>query len=282
MEPSPLQALVDATPPGGTLRLDPPGTTLEGPARITHPITIDGQGATIWARQGPVLVIASSGVVLRHLSVEVTSRHLPPSPGARTALRVESAAGEALQAEQVTLFGASEGIPGDGGPWETPRVAALGLLPPREGRVLRLRINLPVGARVRSGIGAVHVVPNRLEPGPQQITLHIDPLPPDTRLYGRITFETPPFNRQFLVTARVAEHPEQASFANDAVVWAGPQWERTEPWAAPWQASAAARWRRGWTELEELRPPEAPKEARADFGDPVAWDGSQRPGQADQ
>jgi nitrous oxidase accessory protein NosD len=41
-EPPLLQPLIDATPPGGVLKLG--AGTWRGPARISRPITLDGQG----------------------------------------------------------------------------------------------------------------------------------------------------------------------------------------------------------------------------------------------
>jgi len=64
---TPLQPLIDATPPGGTLRL-PPGR-YQGPARIERPIVLEGGRQAIIEGDGhsSVLVVPADGVTLRGL-----------------------------------------------------------------------------------------------------------------------------------------------------------------------------------------------------------------------
>lgn len=64
-----LQALVDATPAGGTLRV-PPGAHA-GPLQLARPITVDGGGAAelVGDGRGHVLVISGEGVTLRGLTI---------------------------------------------------------------------------------------------------------------------------------------------------------------------------------------------------------------------
>lgn len=63
----PLQALIDATPAGGTLR--PAPGIYAGPATISRPMTLDGGGKVILegSGKGTVLTLAASGAVLRGL-----------------------------------------------------------------------------------------------------------------------------------------------------------------------------------------------------------------------
>jgi nitrous oxidase accessory protein len=65
--PPRLQALIDATPPGATLRL-PPGT-YQGPAEIRRPMTLDGAGQAILTGDGrsTVLSVDADRVTLRGL-----------------------------------------------------------------------------------------------------------------------------------------------------------------------------------------------------------------------
>ena len=67
--PMPLQPLIDATPPGGTLRLAP--GSYAGPATITRPLTLDGQGrARIdGGGRGTVLAVQARGVTLRGVTI---------------------------------------------------------------------------------------------------------------------------------------------------------------------------------------------------------------------
>ncbi|MCC6656594.1 MAG: nitrous oxide reductase family maturation protein NosD [Rhodocyclaceae bacterium] len=63
----PLQPLIEATPPGGTLR--PAPGRYAGPATIAKPITLDGGGKVILdgGGRGTVLTLAASGAVVRGL-----------------------------------------------------------------------------------------------------------------------------------------------------------------------------------------------------------------------
>ncbi|RLJ68165.1 nitrous oxide reductase family maturation protein NosD [Sulfurisoma sediminicola] len=67
--PQPLQALIDATPAGGTLRLAP--GRYAGPVVIARPMTLDGQGkARIdGSGRGTVLAVRAGGVTVRGLTV---------------------------------------------------------------------------------------------------------------------------------------------------------------------------------------------------------------------
>ncbi len=63
----PLQALIDATPAGGTLRLAP--GSYAGPASVTKPLTLDGGRRAVIVGDGKstVLSVAANGVTLRGL-----------------------------------------------------------------------------------------------------------------------------------------------------------------------------------------------------------------------
>ena len=64
-----LQALIDATPAGGTLRLAPGSHA--GPVTITRALTLDGGGkaSIVGSGRGTVLLVAASGVTLRGLRI---------------------------------------------------------------------------------------------------------------------------------------------------------------------------------------------------------------------
>ncbi len=68
-QPPRLQDLVDATAPGGTLRLEP--GVYAGPVLVTRPITIDGGGAAIVDAGGKdsVFVLRARGATLRGLTI---------------------------------------------------------------------------------------------------------------------------------------------------------------------------------------------------------------------
>lgn len=65
--PLPLQPLIDAAPPGATLRLAP--GAYAGPVHISRPLTLDGgrQAVIVGNGRGTVLSVAANGVTLRGL-----------------------------------------------------------------------------------------------------------------------------------------------------------------------------------------------------------------------
>ncbi|WP_431854688.1 nitrous oxide reductase family maturation protein NosD [Azospirillum sp.] len=72
--PRPLQPLIDATPPGGTLVLEP--GTYAGPAVIARPMTLDGSGrATLdGGGSGTILSLEGTGVTVQNLRVVNSGR----------------------------------------------------------------------------------------------------------------------------------------------------------------------------------------------------------------
>lgn len=64
-----LQELIDATPPGGSVKLVP--GSYAGPVRISRPMVLDGGGkaSIVGSGKGTVLAVATSGVTLRGLHI---------------------------------------------------------------------------------------------------------------------------------------------------------------------------------------------------------------------
>jgi nitrous oxidase accessory protein len=64
-----LQDLIDATPPGGSVKLAP--GTYAGPIRIVKPLMLDGGGkaSIVGTGKGTVLTVATNGVTLRGLNI---------------------------------------------------------------------------------------------------------------------------------------------------------------------------------------------------------------------
>src|SRR5205085_1881173 len=85
---SDLQSRLDSLRPGDTLKLDPPGREFQGPLTVRNPVVIEGQGGTIWAKQGPVLIVEADGVTLQNVNVEVTGKEAGPDSEGGCALRV--------------------------------------------------------------------------------------------------------------------------------------------------------------------------------------------------
>lgn len=83
----PLQALIDAAPPGGTLRLAP--GSYAGPAVVDRPLTIEGGGRAVveGGGQGTVITVKAGGTTLRGL---VVARSGDSHDQIHSAIQVES------------------------------------------------------------------------------------------------------------------------------------------------------------------------------------------------
>ena len=65
-----IQQKIDS---GNGIIILPPGE-YQGPFFINHPCTVEGNGTTLWNRGETVLVVASAGVTLKNLRVELIDR----------------------------------------------------------------------------------------------------------------------------------------------------------------------------------------------------------------
>jgi hypothetical protein len=195
-----LNSLIGSAP-GGVLTLDPPGKEFQGPVTVRRPITIRGQGGTIWAERGPVLVIESAGVVLEHLNVEITGRD-------------ESATGEAASAivarsspprmTQVAVRGHVLGIPGEEGEWRYPTAVRLGKVRAGVPHEFVVRLAVPVPCKIDSLVSGVTVSPTSLAAGVVDVTVRIDALAEGIRLRGPIRLVTHGLTRRIEFSGHLA------------------------------------------------------------------------------
>ncbi|MCI8808941.1 MAG: hypothetical protein HFF84_02240 [Oscillibacter sp.] len=160
----------------------------EGPIRVVRPCVIDGGGATVWAACGPVLTVASRGVILKNLRVEVTET----GAANRTAVRTEAAD---TVFDQVEVGGDVEGVPGEPPHWDLPSLVSLGEFAAGAENVFSIPVQLAGPAELACTIGGVTVSPVNVPGGRQRISLKTDELRDNTVLYGEI-----------LVRSRVIRH----------------------------------------------------------------------------
>ncbi|AOY80637.2 hypothetical protein BJP36_12595 [Moorena producens JHB] len=222
-----LQEKLDLLQDGTTLQLWPRDGEYQGPVVINRPLTIEGQGATIWALTGPVLSINSGGVKLRNLRVEVTGEPRG-EPQQQCAILVKS--GQNLQLNDVEVRGLVMGLPEEEGGWNYPKSLHLGKLAYGKEQDLLLRMIVPVECRIASSIHGLRFEPHRLNPGRNEIRLHIDRLPEDTLINGTIFLATSSLKRRITLTAHILSLPDE-EFVNseDRVVWEPEEWENYVP-----------------------------------------------------
>jgi parallel beta-helix repeat protein len=217
MKTNEMEQLLSQLRDGDTLRLEPPRREVQGPIIIRKPTIIDGQGATIWAPDGPVVQIASPNVVLRNLNLEITNRDAPTDGEKSCALVVQPQLTVAL--DNVAVRGNVLGLEQEEGVWFCPRNVALGALKPDTAHHFVLRLVTPVPCKLISEIdGFVPEQPD-LPAGAVTINLRLDALPVGTRLRGNLLLKTAKLTRRIAVTGSVAPNGQRA---NGTILWKPP------------------------------------------------------------
>lgn len=196
-----LQAKLDSLRDGVTLKLPP--QEYPGPIEIKHPMTLDGQGATVWARHGAVINVLSDGVVLRNLKIEVTGGDTSTRIEGECALSVEP--NRTIQLENVEVRGSVLGLCDEEGAWLYPSSLHLGSLEFGSEHDLILRIYVPVDCRFSSSVSGLMVQPTKLSKGPNEVHLHVERLPQDTLLNGSFLLTTTRLVRRISVHAHIAQ-----------------------------------------------------------------------------
>lgn len=196
-----LQDELDAMPAGGTLQLLP--REFAGPLTISHPVVIDGQGATLWSLRGPVLSVRSRGVTVRNLKVEVTGED-EPSPaddGSRCSIAVDPGCSPLL--DNVEVRGEVVGLAEEEGSWAFPHAIRLGHLAHGVEHDFTVRLILPCPCRLTSNIAGLDVSPHGMKAGRHEVRLHIERLAPDTLLSGWLCLSSTFLKRNVLVNALI-------------------------------------------------------------------------------
>jgi len=175
----------------------------EGPIVLDKPIVLQGEGAMIWARTGPVVQVRSAGVSICDLRIEVTQEQPDGPAEARCALRV--AQGCDVRFSDVRIRGSIIGVEGEDGDWEYPDSLRVGM--PSEGRLARwvIRIRVPVPCRLTSSVPNLHLSPLDLVPGVNEVYLNVGSGPDERLLTGAVRVFTPRLVRVISVTVDAEE-----------------------------------------------------------------------------
>jgi hypothetical protein len=193
-----LQTHLD-NPLGPTIKLLP--QEYAGPFVVSQPITLDGQGATLWAFKGPVLQVLSPTLTLKNLNIEVTGESCD-SAEEECAIRVSPKT--VVHCENVQVRGQVMGIEGETGVWHYPYSLHLGQLAQLTTQQFILQIQVPMSCYIESAIAGVHLTPPQLEAGYQPVMLTIEPLADDTSLCGSLYIKTAHLKRRIQLTAHIS------------------------------------------------------------------------------
>lgn len=175
----------------------------EGPLTIRRPCVVDGKDATLWAPSGPVLTIASPGVTVRNLRVEIAGS---PAPGRNRVAVQNSAAGTVL--DNVEVRGDVVGIPGEPEHWDAPGLLALGDFAANRPNSFAYALSVPAEAALECRIKDVTISPVKLSPGKTFLSIRTGPMRDNTILYGELLLKTGVSRRIYVLGRSRADAPE--------------------------------------------------------------------------
>jgi len=197
-----LQETIAQTPAGGVVSLT--RGEHQGPIYVDKPLTLQGNGAVIWASNGPVIVVQSTGVSLQDIEVEATA----PEEGienSEVALLVAPQGN--VQLTNVRTRGRIVGIPEADGEWKIPTYLNFGEIAPRATNSFGIEIDTPRACEVKSTVSGVTIVPKCLEKGRQNLEIRVENISSDTFLTGNIEFLTNGVVRTIPISGHTASQP---------------------------------------------------------------------------
>ena len=177
-----LQDAINVAPPGTTITLG--RDEFEGPIVVNRPLVLEGKGAVIWARKGPVVTVSAGGVTLRDVAVEVT---VPGGQGeADVALKLADGVPRVAM-DGVRVRGRVLGLGEEGGgAWRLPDTLDLGTFAPRGESRFVVGVRVPVACRLASGVSGLAIQPDSLTPGEHDVVLSVRDVPTETLIHGFI------------------------------------------------------------------------------------------------
>jgi|GEM_PF-4915246 len=211
-----LQQTLDSLAIKETLQLFPANGEYEAPINIDRPLTLDGQGSTIWAKKGPVVSVRSDGVCLRNLRIEVTEE-------SKDNCSISVKSGYTPQLEEVEVRGNVIGIAEEEGDWNYPFSLNLGQLAYGCAHNFILRIIIPIACRIEDNISGLEFTPRQLQPGANEIHLNLEIVPQDTLIYGSFFLVSPTFKRRIAVNARIVKLGDRTSTPGK-IIWEAEGW----------------------------------------------------------
>ncbi|MEZ5943509.1 MAG: hypothetical protein R3C18_19105 [Planctomycetaceae bacterium] len=214
----PLQPLIDKTSPGGTLTLSPSGGEFEGPATISRPIKIVGDGGTIWAKAGPVLTIETPRMMLLDCNVEVTGRKTTGDEELAILVRADNPP----KLKDVTVHGTVDGIPGEEGHWGYTRSLKLGRIAGNADLQFGLQLVVPTKCKFETDVAGAAVTPAVAGPGLVSLTLSLDACPIGTRLRGNLIIASGQLRRRISLTANCVD-ANSVGTPNGSMLWEPPE-----------------------------------------------------------
>lgn len=212
-----FQQKLNALPDHSTIQLWPPKAEYPGPLIINRPITLDGQGATLWSTVGPVLLIQSQGVSLKNLRIEVTGEQRSNARD-RCAILVKS--GINLQFDNIQVRGSVMGLPQEEGEWQYPECLNLGQLAYGQEYHFVVKIFVPVDCKIATDISGLNLRNYKLKSGLNSVDINVEKMPEDTLVSGNIFLVSASLKRRITVTAHIISLKEDSTLAvPNSILW---------------------------------------------------------------
>ncbi len=220
-----LQRELDNASPNTAVALLP--QEYPGPVVINHGLILDGQGSTIWALKGPVISCRASGITLRDLRIDVTGDAETSQGEDQCAIKVEPGCTPVF--ENVEVRGSVAGIYGEEGDWRYPHSLQIGSVAFGSEHDLIMRVWVPVPCEILSKISGLEIQPHHLQPGTNEVMLHIERIAKDTLLSGALYLKTASLRRSIMVNGRVVATKGRKSRskkpAEPSIVYQPTDWE---------------------------------------------------------
>ncbi len=167
-----------------------PAGEFEGPFKINRACIVAGNNTTLWTRQGPVLEVASRGVVLKNMQIEVTG-------DSENDTAVVCRASD-TRFENVTVYGQLSGAGSEDGCWGLPKVLAPGKIPADKPISMLAEIYTPTAADITVNISGITVTPTHVEAGVNVLRFDVEAMSSGTVIYGDIEVRSAVIRRIFL------------------------------------------------------------------------------------
>ncbi|MBQ7479765.1 MAG: TerD family protein [Selenomonadaceae bacterium] len=168
----------------------------EGPLRINRSCTIDGHGATLWAKGGTALIVDSAKVTINNLRVEITDH-----PEQIVAIKTRND----TVLKDVEVYGQEE-INGTVSKWKLPRMLDFGSFAADKTNEFCREIFAERNCRIVNHVHGMDVKPQTISAGRNEVSFKVASLMNSTILYGDVILQTDyGVNKRIYISGRAVQ-----------------------------------------------------------------------------
>lgn len=172
----------------------------EGPLVITRPCVVDGGMSTLWASNGPTLLIDAPSVTIKNLRIEVAGGM------GQTGIAVQTNYPDTVLSG-VEVSGDVVGFPGEEPVWTLPTVIPLGRFAADQVNSFSYHLNIPMDAQLSCSLKDIAITPVSLTRGMNQLFIETGRIRADTILYGEIIIKSMVSRRIYISGKAGADAP---------------------------------------------------------------------------